>query len=184
MNITINKKEKELHKPQIKTNKVMPKGLTLYFESFTTDQMKTFIISSSDEIKVNLLIALINVQTERLSTITISREKEWEKREFEDSSKGFKRKKNGYKDNILDGESGKAKTKSLRDKLNSFNHHEIKEWTNSLLFNISVKLKRNLIWIEENADKIALKKEKKAARERARRIERGGTGKMGRRKQK
>jgi len=161
MNITVDKKENEKHEPQVKTNKAMPKGLTLYFESFTTDQMRTFILSSSEEIKLNLMIALVNVQTNRLSTITTSRENEGKRK--------FKKKE---EENALNGETGKAKTKRLRDKLESFNNHEVKDWTNSLLLNVSVKLKRNLIWIEENADKIILKKEKKAAREKARRLAR------------
>ena len=158
MNVTIEKKETQL-RTKTKTTKVMPKSLTLYFESFTTDQMRQFILSSSDSMKLNLLIALVNVTTDRLSTITISRENEG-KRKFESE----------VEDNILNGETGKAKTKKLRDYLNSFTQHEIKDWTNSLLLNVSVKLKRNLIWMEENADKIALKKKKKAAREKARRI--------------
>ncbi len=160
MNITIDKKENNLQaKTKTKKNKTMPRSITLYFESFTTDQMRQFILSSSEEMRLKLLIALVNIQTQRLSTITTSRENEG-KRKFVKE----------VEDNALNGETGKAKTKLLREKIDSFNQHEAKAWTDSLLTNVSVKLKRNLIWIEENADKIALKKEKKAAREKARRL--------------
>jgi hypothetical protein len=159
MNITISKKEEQLENQVVET-KVMPKGLTLYFESFTTDQMRSFILSSSEEIKLNLTTALKSTQTKRLSTILTSRDNE-----------GRKKFKKEVEANILNGENGKAKTKSLRSNLELFSQNEIKDWTDSLLDNVAVKLKRNLVWIKKNSRKIALKKKKKAAREKARRLE-------------
>jgi len=160
MNITISKKEEQLEQTVEKT-KVMPKGLTLYFESFTTDQMRSFILSSSEKIKLNLFKALIGVETKRLGTIRISRDNE-----------GKSKFKKEVEDNILNGETGKAKTKELRSNLELFRQSEVNRWANSLLDNVAVKLKRNLEWIEDNSKKIALKKKKKAAREKARRLER------------
>jgi hypothetical protein len=159
MNITISKKEEQLEN-QVVEKKVMPKGLTLYFESFTTDQMRSFILSSSEEIKLNLTTALKSTQTKRLSTILTSRDNEG-RRKFEKE----------VEDNVLNGEAGKATTKNLRSNLELFSQNEVKDWTDSLLDNVAVKLKRNLVWIKKNSRKIALKKKKKAAREKARRLE-------------
>ena len=98
-----------------------------------------------------------------------------------EDSKGRAKFKPEERENVLNGESGKEKTNAIREFLNSFNSKEINNWIDSLQLNIEINLKRNLIWVEGNAEKISLNKEKKAARERARRIERGGTGKRGRR---
>ncbi len=167
MNVTVEKKETQL---KVKDSKVMPEALTLYFETFKSAQLKTFILSSSDELVLKLKTSLEHTQTVRLGSAAIA-----------EDSKGRAKFKPEERENVLNGESGKEKTNAIREFLNSFNSKEINNWIDSLQLNIEINLKRNLIWVEGNAEKISLNKEKKAARERARRIERGGTGKRGRR---
>jgi len=165
MNVTVQQKEKRL-KSSISITAIMPRELTLYFETFESCKMKSFALASNEELTSKIKKALSKPRFKNLlqNQFARSKVKRVAEREFEKS---------------FNGEDGKAKMKLLRDLLYSFNYRELENWIDSLQPNIAINLKRNLIWIEDNSEKIALNKLKKSERGKAKRIKNGGTGRKG-----